>query len=319
MAHSLAPTQVRPTACPTTSMATTTRPVRTLASTSSRGAPVRRAMRSGRWRRPSWLSATRPGQRPQHVHPDAEQRGQHGHRDGRGRVGALAVPAAVRQVGGVEGELDRPRQPREHAAAQHAVAEQPDDEGGEVGDAGDVPAETERGTTSSSGAEEGEPHRARARAGPARPACRAARGARRARRSTRSLSQPRMAWPDQHGGRHEADLAQRAARQAGGGPHRERRQPRPVADARPAPAAPAGCGRGEKPRRAGRAWVDMPAVSTHAGRSVGTSAAIRTTRPRASPSPPRRAARTTRSASLSSPDRRSDLHKRCREVLAGAC
>ena len=48
---------------------------------------MRRAIRSGRWRQPSWLSADEAGQGPQHVHPDAEQGGEGGHGDGGGRVG----------------------------------------------------------------------------------------------------------------------------------------------------------------------------------------------------------------------------------------
>ena len=148
----------RPTLLPTRSSRRRRGPS-TRAQTAAGCAPIFRAIRSGRCRSPSSWSATRPGQRAQ----DSARR-----RRGAaasttiadlGRVAdVLAAPAAVRQERRVERERDRPGQPRQHAAAQHHVADQADRDRGEVGAAGgDAVRRPRAGRRSSTRAGEREP------------------------------------------------------------------------------------------------------------------------------------------------------------------
>ena len=177
---------------------------------------------------------------------------------------------AVRRGTPGRARTDRPRQPRQHAAAQHPVAEQarrPARAGRTRPASG--PCRDGQRDDEQHGAGEGEPHGARVEQS-LRPAACPARSWRASRsRSTRSLSQPRTAWPTSTVA--ATSPTSRSGRPASPAARRHRRA-RCASAWRGWAARTSSTGRlwaSEEPRRAVGAWVDMRAVSTTSGLRCG--------------------------------------------------
>ena len=256
--HVRTPHWRRPTWAPATSSPARTRAVTTTVAHSSLAAPIRRAMRRGRWRRPFSLSRTRPGSETRTWTQTPERGGERRDRDLGRRVVTVAREAAVRQERGVERVRRRPRHPREEAAAEQHVAQQPDRQRGEVAEPGPHAVRDRQGYDEQRPHRDGEGRRRRGRGGPARPACPAARSRRRAggrpgRWSTRASPAPR-------------------ARSAA--PSRRRPWMRPLSAAAPARAnALASASRGWAARRSssGPKRPNRPAAPSSAGGEAGAA------------------------------------------------
>ena len=235
------------------------------------GAPVLSAIRSGRWRRPSWLSGTRPGSARRKWTQTPSSAASTVIADRRAASRCPGRPS--RRTTGRRGRARTETahgQPREHAAAQQTLPSRPTTTASEVGAAGDDAARNRERYDEQRRAQQGEPDRAGLEQCRRRSACRAL--------------VPRVALPvdevvvpaedrlaDQHGGGDEADLAQRAPRQRGGGTEREGRQQRLPGVGGPARAATgrvAGGEAGSRRRRRSRPGSTCRPSIGHCGRSV---------------------------------------------------
>ena len=201
---------------PATKMATATTPASTLATSSSRGVPTRSASTSGKRALALRVVAHEARQREQHVDAQAEQGGQDDHRP---RWAAWSCRRrSSRRTPGTPGEreADHPRDERQHARVEEAVADQGDGQRergrrARRGRRGRWPAVRRAAPRTSA-----RTRRCRGRAGRRRAPCRGP--CRRSRRAVGEVVAPaedRLAH--QHGQGHQRHLAQGSPGGRGGG------------------------------------------------------------------------------------------------------